>query len=186
MGGTDRNTYATCLSFIPLMPDSYQQTEVQRMHPLQVWSNRSHSKRPADSGPICQTNNKCVVEQLHTPCHNAQGLSMLASLSAVYWAALEEAMLMRPHTSSQGLIVWLLDCAIIIVRCVRPLKVGLLKYSLMGLYLLRASVERPHIVVSCHIPHYHTQFNITKYHVKKDNVAHCTQSINTNVGTSKK
>ena len=111
---------------------------------------------------------------------------MLASLSAVYWATLEEAMLMRPHMLSQGSIVWLLDCAIVVVRRVRPLEVGFLKYGLMGLYLLRASVKRPHIVVSCRIPHYHTQFNIAKYHVKKDNVAHCTQSINTNVGTSKK
>ena len=157
MGGTDRNTYATCLSFIPLMPDSYQQTEVQGMHPLQVWSNRSHSKRPADGGPICQTNNECMVERLCTPCHDTQGLSTLASLSAVYWATLEEAMLMRPHTSSQGLIVQLLDRAIIIVRCVRPLEVGLLKYGLIGLYLLRASVKRPHITVSCRIPHYNTQ-----------------------------
>ena len=93
---------------------------------------------------------------------------------------------MRPHTSSQGSIVQLLDCAIVVVRCVRPLEVGLLKYGLMGLYLLRASVERPHVVVSCCIPHYHAQFDITKHHVKKDNVACCTRSIDTSVGTSEK
>ena len=76
--------------------------------------------------------------------------------------------------SSQGSIARLLDHAIVVVRRVRPLEVGLLKYSLMGLYLLRASVKRPHVAVSCRIPHYHTQFDIAKHHVKKDNVACCT------------
>ena len=80
----------------------------------------------------------------------------------------------------------MLDHAIVIVRCVRPLEVGLLKYGLMGLYLLRASVERPHVAVSHRIPHYHAQFDIAKHHVKKDNVAYCTQSIDTSVGTSEK